>query len=103
MSAATTAFEEIRNTYDLDKLREIDDLGCVECKPDNHATFKQTNAFFDKYEKEIIDFVRETYGPEIIEESLSNNEGDLPSYKNDMVFFYIEKAAEKIIKENPHE
>ena len=99
MTNSTTAFDSIKESYDLDTLREINLYGCSSGIATNHIYYNQTVSFFDDNEEEIIDYIVDNYGTEFLTELFSNNDANLRCYKNDVVWSYIELVASQLIDE----
>ena len=53
MTYSTTAFDSIKDQYDLDTLKEIVEHGCASGVATNHIYYNQTVSFFDDNEEEI--------------------------------------------------
>ena len=88
-----TAFDSIRNTYDIDTLREIRDHGCVSGAAHDHIYYRDTIKFYDEYQDEIVDYIEDTVGAEVLTEIFERNSASLDLYKNDVVWTYIELVA----------
>ena len=63
-----TAFDTIKETYDIDTLREIRDHGCVSGVAHDHIYYKDTLAYFDKYGDEMIEYITDTLGDDVVED-----------------------------------
>ena len=94
-----SAYDSVRDSYDLVTLREIAEHGCVSGVAHDHIYYHETISFFDNYEDEIIEFITDTLGEEFNEELWSNNPCDITGYKNDTVWCYVELAAQQLIEE----
>ena len=92
-----TAFEEIRNSYTIEELCDIVKWGCASGCATNHIYYADTVSFYDKYEDEICDYIRDGIGSEFLTETFDNNEGHLVGYKNDIVWTFIELYAMELI------
>ena len=95
----TTALETIKDTYDIDTLREIVEHGCASGVAHDHIYYMDNVKFFNDYEDEITDYITDNFGSEMLVELFSNNEGNLRGYMNDVVWTYIELIASTIIDE----
>ena len=93
------AFETIRNTYDIETLREICDHGCASGVAHDHIYYSDTLTFFDHFEDEIIEYIADTLGDEFNEELWNNNPCNYIGYKNDTVWCFIELLADQLINE----
>ena len=94
-----SAFESVKDSYDLDTLRDIAEHGCVSGVAHDHIYYHETISFFDNYEDEIIEFITDTLGEEFNEELWSNNPCDITGYKNDTVWVFVELVAQQLIEE----
>ena len=94
-----SAFDTIKNEYDIDTLREINEYGCSSGIANNHIYYSQTVSFFDKHEDEILEYIDDTLGESIMEEIWNNNTNHINGYKNDTVWCYIELVASQIVSE----
>ena len=94
-----SAFETIKDSYDLDTLREIVEHGCQSGVANQHIYYTETVSFFDKYEDEIYEYIADTLGGEFHEELWSSNTCNITGYKNDTVWTYVELVAQQLIDE----
>ena len=99
MTNYLSAFDTIRNEYDIDTLREIRDHGCAKGVANNHIYYTETVSFFDKHEDEIIEYIADTLGGEINESIWDNNTCHINGYKNEIVWTYIELVADILIEQ----
>ena len=93
------AFETIRNTYDIETLREIRDHGCASGAAYDHIYYSDTLTFFDHFEDEIIEYLADACGGEINEELWMNNPCNYIGYKNDTVWCFVELVASLLVDE----
>jgi len=94
-----SACQKIKDSYDLDTLREIVEYGCISGIATNHIYYHQTVSFFDNYEDEIIEFISDTLGGEFNEELWSQNPCNITGYKNDVVWTFVELVASQLVEE----
>ncbi len=94
-----SAYETIKDSYDLDTLREIVEHGCVSGVAHDHIYYNETISFFDNHEDEIIEYITDTVGDELNDELWSNNPCNIRGYKNDVVWTYVELLAQQLIEE----
>ena len=94
-----TAFDSVRDSYDIDTLREIRDHGCVSGVAHQHIYYSETLPFFDHFEDEIIEYIADTLGGEVNEELWCENPCNIIGYKNDTVWCFIELVADQLINE----
>ena len=99
MTNYLTAFDTIKNEYDIDTLREIRDHGCSSGVANNHIYYTQTRDFFDIHEDEMIEYLADTLGGEYNEEVWNRNPCHINGYKNDIVWSYIELVANTLVEE----
>ena len=93
------AFETIRETYDIETLREIRDHGCASGVAYDHVFYSDTLTFFDHFEDEIVEYIADTLGGEFNEELWCNNPCNWIGYKNDTVWCFIELVAGLLVDE----
>ena len=94
-----TAFDSVRDSYDIETLREIRDHGCESGVAHDHIYYKDTIKFFDEYEDEIVEYIADTLGGEFNEELWNNNPCNITGYKNDSAWCYVELVASHLIDE----
>ena len=99
MTKHSSAFESIKDSYDLDTLREIRDHGCSSGVATSHIYYTETNEFFDNYEEEIVEDIESYLGTSMLVEIFTNNEAQLASYKNDVCWLFVECVAAQILDE----
>ena len=56
------AFNTVKESYDIDTLREIVEHGCASGVAHQHIYYSDTIKFFDNYEDEIIEYIADTLG-----------------------------------------
>lgn len=93
------AFETIKETYDIETLREIEEYGCSSGVAHDHIYYSETLTFFDHFEDEITEYIADALGDEFNEELWCNNPCNLVGYKNDTVWCFIELVAGQIVAE----
>ena len=96
----STAFESIKNTYDLETCKEIVSNGCQSGVCSEHIYYADTVKFFETFEDEIQTHVTETLGKETLTELFKKNDGSLRHYKNDLVWTFIELVAMSVVDEH---
>ena len=94
-----SAYETIKETYDIETLREIEEYGCSSGVAHDHIYYSDTLNFFDHFEDEIIEYIADTLGGEFNEELWNQNPCDFIGYKNDTVWCFIELVASQIVAE----
>ena len=91
------AIQTIKATYDYDQCKEIVDHGCQSGVCSQHIYYGDTVKFFDRYENEVIHWLTDQLGDDIIEEIWNRNPGHITGYKNDIVWAFIEMVAMSIV------
>ena len=99
MTNYSPAFDSIKSQYDIDTLREIYNHGCVSGVAHNHIYYTETVQFFDDNEEEIISFISDTMGDDYPSEVFKNSDNCLTSYKNDIVWTFVELVAMQLVDE----
>ena len=99
MTNYLSAFDTIKEQYDIDTLREIRDHGCQSGVANNHIYYTQTVEFFDKHEDEMIEYIADTLGGEFNEEIWERNPNHINGYKNDLVWVFIELVADTLVEQ----
>ena len=92
-----SAYDVIKDTYDLQTLGDIVTNGCVSGAAHDHIYYKDTVAFFDKYEDEMIEYIADALGGETNESLWDQNTCNITGYKNDVVWTFIELVAISIV------
>ena len=88
-----TAFEQIKEDYCYEDAKEIVNLGCQSGVCFKHIYYGDTVSFYDKYEDEIVDYIRTTYETDFLVKLFNEACADLDCYKNDVTWCYIEMIA----------
>ena len=91
------AYDVIKDQYDLDTLKEIAEQGCASGVATNHIYYYQTVKFYDQYEEEIYEYIEDSVGIDYLIEVFKDSNACLMSYKNDVVWTYIELVAGQIV------
>tara|TARA_R100001082_G_scaffold59018_1_gene32732 strand:+ start:248 stop:622 length:375 start_codon:yes stop_codon:yes gene_type:complete len=94
-----SAFETIKDSYDIETLREIVEYGCNGGSANQHIYYSETVSFFDEYEDEIIEYIADMLGGEHNEQLWLDNPCHINGYKNDTVWCYVELVASQIVRE----
>ena len=79
--------------YDVEDCKYILEGGCVSGCAHSHIYYSQTNAFYDMYEEEVIECVKETMGDNYPACLFVENDYSIVGYKNAMVWVVIESFA----------
>ena len=99
MTNYLSAFDTIKEQYDIDTLREIAEHGCQSGVANNHIYYTQTVKFFDEHEDEMIEYIADTLGGEFNEDIWNRNPNHINGYKNDLVWTYIELVANTLVEQ----
>ena len=94
----TTAFQVIKDTYDIETLKEIVDHGCQSGVCSQHIYYGDTIEFFDTYEDEIVEFIADELGSDSLTD-LFDATKDVSTYKNDCTWTFIELVAMHVVDE----
>ena len=86
-------YDEIIATYDKETMEEIAGHGCSSGVCFKHIYYGDTVAFYDKYEDEIVDYIRTAYETDFLVKLFNEACADLDCYKNDVTWCYIEMVA----------
>ena len=93
----SSAYDVIKDTYDYETCKEIVEHGCVSGVAHDHIYYKDTLSFFDKYEDEMIKYITDTLGEDVVKEMWTNNSNNITGYKNDVTWSFIELVAMSIV------
>ena len=93
----SSAYDVIKDTYDLQTLGDIVTNGCVSGVAHDHIYYKDTLSFFDKYEDEMIEYITDNLGEDIVKEMWTNNSNNYTGYRNDVVWTFIELVAMNVV------
>ena len=93
------AFETLKETYDIETLRDIRDHGCVTGVAHDHIYYRDTIKFYDEYQDEIVEHIEDVLGTEYLADIFKNNDASLDYYKNDVTWCFIELVADQLVCE----
>ena len=94
-----SAYESIKDSYEIEDLREIVEHGCQSGVAHQHIYYSETVSFFDNYEDEIIEYIADNLGGEFNEQLWIDNPCNIIGYKNETVWAYVELVASQLIDE----
>ena len=94
-----TAFEQIKEDYSYEDAKEIVNLGCQSGVCFKHIYYGDTIAFFDRYEDEIIEYIIDNVGNDVLLDLFTDANYDLKGYKNNVTWAFIELVAGQIVDE----
>ena len=92
-----SAFDVIKDTYDVQTLGDIVTNGCVSGVAHDHIYYKDTVAFFDKYEDEIIKRITDNLGEDTVKSLWNKHPNNITGYKNDVTWSFIELVAMAVV------
>ena len=98
MTDYKTAKEEILGTYSSDELKDMVQFGCRVGAASKHNDYSETTKFFDKYEKEITQYLNKTVEG-FLEDTLKECDNDLREYKHCVAWTFIEIIADEEVGE----
>ena len=87
------AINAIKEAYDFETMQEIASHGCESGVCSQHIYYGDTLKFFNTYEDEIVEYIESHYGIEFLVEMFKNADASLTSYKNNVVWCFIEMIA----------
>ena len=90
------AVESILDTYDSEELSDIANHGCASGCASSHIYYTETSEFFDKYEEDVNDYLRDIFGENFMFELISDCH-DMTDMKNKLVWVFIELVASDYI------
>ena len=93
----TSAYFEIRKTYDYEDAKQIVSYGCQSGVCHKHIYYGDTVEFFNKFEDEITEYVNDNLGEDAVESIWTENVGHIRGYKNDLVWCFIESVCSDIV------
>jgi hypothetical protein len=86
------AITSILKTYDSEELNDIANHGCASGCASSHIYYTETTEFFDKYEEDIYDSLRDIFGEDFLFELVTDCH-DMTDMKNKLVWTFIELVA----------
>ena len=93
------AIAVIKDTYSYEDAKEIVNHGCQSGVCFKHIYYGDTIAFFDRYEDEIIEFIIDNVGNDVLLDLFTDANYDLNGYKNNVTWAFIELVAGQIVDE----
>ena len=97
------ARDYIRDTYELEDLKEIANHGCQSGVCSQHIYYGDTVKFYDTYETEVLDELTLNYGTEFLVELFKDADASLRVYKNNVTWAYIELVAFELVEDHQAE
>ena len=92
----SSAVQSILETYDSEELNDIANHGCQSGCASSHIYYSETSKFFDKYEEDIYDYLRDIFGDNFLSELVTGCH-DMTDMKNKLVWGFIELVASDYI------
>ena len=93
------AVEQIKEDYDYEDALEIVNNGCQSGVCFKHIYHGDTIAFFDRYEDEIIEYIIDNVGNDVLLDLFTDANYDLKGYKNNVTWAFIRIVAAEIVDE----
>ena len=90
---SNSAVQSILDTYDIEDLTNIAEHGCQSGCASSHIYYTETSAFYDKYEEEVNDYLRDIFGDDFMFEMVTECH-DLTDVKNKLTWSFIELVAQ---------
>ena len=97
------AIKAIKEMYSVEDFEEIANHGCQSGVCRQHIYYGDTNAFYDKYEDEIIEYIEDAYSTNFLVEMFSDSDASLSLYKNSATWCFIEMIAFEVTEEAQEE
>ena len=93
------AITKIKKTYTVEDFKEIADHGCQSGVCHEHIYYGDTIEFFETYEDEVTDYIRDAYGTDFLVKLFNEACANVTLYKNDVVWCFIEMIAFETVNE----
>ena len=87
------AIDKLIETYSVEDFKEIADHGCQSGVCRKHIYYGDTIRFYETYENEITEYIRDAYDTDFLVKLFNEAAADLDTYKNDVVWCFIEMVA----------
>ena len=94
------AIDKLIETYSVEDFKEIADHGCQSGVCRKHIYYGDTIEFYEDYENEITEYIRDAYDTDFLVKLFNEAGADLDTYKNDVVWCFIEMVAFEISETN---
>ena len=98
-----SAYDEIIETIDYNKAKEIVDHGCQSGVCSQYIYYADTIRFFDNYEEEITDYIIDNFGTEFLVDMFQDSDCCLKIYKNTVCWCYVEMICSQIVDKYEYE
>ena len=93
LSIKRKARQQILETYDIDSLKQIPELGCISSKAHLHLQISENERFFDENEEEIRITLEDQFGINYLLKSAERAGGEKSHWKHRAVWRFIEVIA----------
>ena len=90
------AIDKIKRDYTLEDFKEIADHGCQSGVCSQHIYYGDTIKFFDTYEDEITEHLKDVLGDEILSDIMSQD-NSMTHFKNSCTWTFIELVAMQVV------
>ena len=91
-----TALNSIKDTYDMDTLRDISNHGCASGCAHRHIYTSDCVDFYNNYQDEIDEYICESLGYDSVME-LTTECNDIRHAMNHLCWIYIELVASELV------
>ncbi len=91
-----SAFDTIIDAYDYETCKEIVNHGCQSGVCTQHIYYGDTIKFFDTYEDEITEHLKDVLGDEILSDIMSQD-NSMTHFKNSCTWTFIELVAMHVV------
>ena len=104
ISYVEDAIDELKTKYtDIAEWREIRDHGCESGVCHSHIYYADTKTFFDNYEDAKVEYVTDAIGDDGVVDLFQSSGNDLTTYKNNMVWSFIEMVSQSVVEDYEEE
>ena len=93
-------YDEIIAAYDKETMEEIVTHGCQSGVCSQHIYYGDTIKFYDTYEDEITEYIRDAYSTNFLVEMFSDSDATLSLYKNSVTWCFIEMIAFEVVNDD---
>ena len=98
------AIDELKQEYtDINDWRDIRDHGCRSGVCHSHVYYADTNKFFDTYEVGVVGYITDAIGDDGVVDLFQSSGNDLTTYKNNMVWTFIEYVSQSVVDDYEEE
>ena len=104
ISYVEDAIDELKTKYtDIAEWRDIRDHGCESGVCHSHIYYADTKTFFDKYEDAVVEYITDAIGDDGVVDLFQSSGNDLTTYKNNMVWTFIEYVSQSVVDDYEEE